>query len=125
MQNDLRVQTIVVATAECQGESIEISHNVFENKPIIDYAQQRSLNENLMIDDHLKIAEQSNMNPIDDDGGNDESHLSTKGTRKPRLKKQYKCDECGIDFPREWDLKKHYGTHIREKPFECWLCHKL
>lgn len=35
------------------------------------------------------------------------------------------CEICGRLFMKNSNLTKHRTIHTDEKPFECWLCHKM
>lgn len=48
-----------------------------------------------------------------------ESSKSTESTN------QNICDECGQHFTKRRSLMQHKTIHTKERPFECWLCHKL
>ena len=37
----------------------------------------------------------------------------------------FPCEICGRIFMKNSNLTKHRTIHTDEKPFECWLCHKM
>lgn len=37
---------------------------------------------------------------------------------------KYACEECDRRFRLRSTLNKHRSMHSKERPFECWLCHK-
>lgn len=45
--------------------------------------------------------------------------------RKHRNNSTFKCDECGRLFVNKKTLSLHRIIHTDERPFECWLCHKM
>lgn len=43
-----------------------------------------------------------------------------------RFKKYYRCTfgDCSYVFDQFWNLKNHYRTHTKERPFQCRICEK-
>lgn len=37
----------------------------------------------------------------------------------------FECEICGRLFMKNSNLTKHRTIHTDDKPFECWLCHKM
>lgn len=38
---------------------------------------------------------------------------------------KYECYQCHRKFRLKWTLQKHLSVHSDDRPYECWLCHKL
>lgn len=38
----------------------------------------------------------------------------------------YECEKCDQIFPYKSEFERHHAVkHSTERPFECWLCHKM
>lgn len=38
---------------------------------------------------------------------------------------RYECYQCHRKFRLKWTLQKHLSVHSDDRPYECWLCHKM
>lgn len=116
----------------CEG-LIELSLNILDTKVIlveVDSEQYDMAATSKEPSDHLQIAPKFDDNNRPMQFGNSDATVETnviQSYKNEELTKSHRhvCKKCGQHFTQRRSLLQHGTIHTNERPFECWLCHKL